>query len=168
MGWLTMATDPMDTYQANLNELFQNFRDALLALLPTAKRAEINFLDDETHRDWERLAEACFDAFVRSPIVADQAHTPGELPLARYDIDLDDFLGVSWLTVDELAPHRAAVVRLLSRSSPFDTVQVVEIDPDTLRAGRRSELPVSGTKFAYYRRSEDGSAHLVSQVEAVE
>jgi hypothetical protein len=136
----------------------QNVRDPLLALLPSAKRAAINFQDDETHRDWERLAEACFDAFVRSPIDADQAHTPGELPLARYDIDLDDFLGVSWLTVDELAPHRGAMVRLLSRSSPFDTLQVVDIDPDSLRAGRRSELPFSGTNLGYYRRSEDGSA----------
>ena len=161
-------TGANDIYVATVDELFQNFRDALLAMLPIAERAQINFRDEETHKDWERLAEACFDAFVRSPIDADRSHTGRELALARYDIDLADYLAASWLTVDESHPHRAAVVRLLSRSTPLDTVQVVEIDLDTLRAGPRRMLPVDSVTFACYRRTESGGGTLVSRVEAAE
>jgi hypothetical protein len=157
-----------DTYVATVDELFRNFRAPLLALMPVADRAQINFRDEETHRDWERLAEACFDAFVRSPIDADRSHTGREFALARYDIDLADYLAASWLTVDESHPDRAAVVRLLSRGAALDTVQVVAIDPDTLRAGQRRMLPIDSVTFACYRRTESGSAMLISRVEAVD
>jgi hypothetical protein len=157
-----------DVYQATVGELFDNFRRALLALLPIADQAMINYRDEETHPDWERLAESMFDAFVRSPIDCDRAVVGRELRLARYDIDLDDYLAVSWLASDAESPHRGAVVRFLSQGAPFDTVQVVDIDPVTLRAGRRRTVPVSEIRPALYRRRESGEATVVIQIVAVE
>jgi hypothetical protein len=157
-----------DVYQATVGELLDNFRRALLAILPIAERAKINYRDDETHRDWERLAESMFDALVRSPIDCDRAAIGRELPLARYDIDIDDYLAVSWLTSNADSPHDGAVIRFLSQDAPFDTVQVVDIDPVTLRAGRRRTVAVSGIKPALYRRREGGEATIVTQIEAVE
>ena len=78
-----------DVYRATVGELFENFRRALLSVLPAAASAKINYRDEETHRDWERLAECMFDVFVRSPIDSDQGSTGGELPVARYDLDVD-------------------------------------------------------------------------------
>jgi hypothetical protein len=167
MGGMTV-TDEDDTYAATVGELLDNFRDALLAIVPTVDRAKINYRDVETHRDWERLAESMFDAFVRSPIVADQGATGRELPLARYDIDLDDYLAVSWLMSDREAPYRGAVVRFLSLGAPFDTIQVVDIDPVTLLAGVRRTIAASEIKPALYRRSETGEAAVVTQIKAVE
>ena len=51
-----------DRYIATVDELFGTFRGALLAILPMADRAKMNFRDEETHRDWERLAECSFDS----------------------------------------------------------------------------------------------------------
>jgi hypothetical protein len=161
-------TESGDVYQATIGELLDNFRRALHAILPIADRAMINYRDEETHRDWERLAESMFDAFVRSPIDSDRSAMGRELPLARYDIDLDDYLAVSWLASDAESPHRGAVVRFLSHCAPFDTVQVVDIDPVTLRAGRRRTVPVTEIRPALYRRRESGEATVVVRIEAVE
>jgi len=157
-----------DVYRATVGELFDNFRCALLTILPLADRAKINYRDAETHRDWERLAEVMFDVFLRSPIDSDRAVLGRELPLARYDIDLDDYLAVSWLASNADSPHRGAMVRFLSQSAPFDTVQVVDIDPVTLRASRRRTVPVGEIKPALYRRRESGEATVVIEIEAVE
>jgi hypothetical protein len=163
-----MAEANDDVYLATVGELLDNFRRALLAIVPIADRAEISYKDEETHKDWERLAESMFDVFVRSPIDADRAAVVREHPLARYDIDVDDYLEASWLTSNVDSPHQGAIIRLLSHGALFDTVQVVDIDPVTLRAGRRRTLPVSEIRPALYRRRKDGEAAVVTQLEAVE
>lgn len=167
MGWVTV-TDEDDIYEATVSELFKNFRAGLLALVPVADRAKMNYRDVETHIDWERLAESVFDAFVRGPIDASRGVTGRELPLARYDIDLDDYLGVSWLAADGDLPYDTAMVRFLSDLALFDTVQVVAIDPTTLRAGERRMIALSETRPALYRRSESGGAAVVTRIQADE
>jgi hypothetical protein len=161
-------TEMDDVYRATIGELVDNFRRALLAILPVADRAKINYRDDETHRDWERLAGSLFDVFVRSPIDSDRSAGGCELPLAKYDIDIDDYLAVSWLASDSESPHRGAVIRFLSQGAPFDTVQVVDIDPVTLRAGERRTIAASEITPVLYRRRESGDATIVTQIEAVE
>jgi hypothetical protein len=161
-------TEAEDVYRATMGELFDNFRHALLAILPIADLAKINYRDAETHRDWERLAESLFDAFVRSPIDSDRSAIGGELPLARYDIDVDDYLAVSWLASDADSPHRGAVIRFLSQCAPFDTVQVVDIDPVTLQAGGRRTIAAGEIGPVLYRRRESGEFTVVTQIEAVE
>jgi hypothetical protein len=160
--------DDDDVFRASISELLRNLRDALLAVAPVAEAAMIDYRDESMHRDWERLAEAMFDAFVRSPIGADADRTGGELPLARYDIDLDDYSEASWLAADADAPDRAAIVRFLSRDEPFDTVQVVAIDPRTFRAGERRSVPLRDVKPALWLRTKDGAQRAVLQIAAVE
>lgn len=157
-----------DIYRATISELFDNFRHALLAILPMADQARINYRDEETHRDWERLAECLFDVFVRSPIDSDRSATGSELPLARYDIDLGDYRTMSWLAIDAASPYRGAVVRFLSQGSPFDTLQVVDIDPVTLHAGARRTIAASGTRPVLYRRSHHGEDRVTTHIEAIE
>lgn len=161
-----MADLDDDIYRSTITALFENFRCALLALLPMADRAKINFRDEETHRDWERLAQNIFDVFVGAPIDADRAATSRDLPLARYDLDLSDYLGVSWITASPQAPHNAAVVRLLSKDAPFDTVQVVDVNEVSLLAGSRTTLHINTLSLALYRRSETGESTVVAEIEA--
>jgi hypothetical protein len=150
--------DVDDILKATIGELVDNFRCALLAVLPIADRSKINYQDVGTHRDWEQLAECMFNVFTRSPIESARARAGNELPLARYDIDLDDYFGMSWLTVDVNSPHQSALVRLLTRDEPFDTVQVVEIDPVTLRAGQKRTVPLREAAFVLCQRLENGRA----------
>ncbi|HTZ44465.1 MAG TPA: hypothetical protein VMB79_11450 [Jatrophihabitans sp.] len=157
-----------DVYNASIDDLFGNFRAALLALLPIAESARINYSDEEPHRDWERLAECMFDTFVRSPIGADESASYRPHPLARYDIDVEDYLAASWLTVDATAPCRGAVVRLLSRESLFDSVQLAEIDPVTLRTIRRRVVGLDGLNLAYFLRLENGISAVLTEIAAVE
>lgn len=161
-------TNGDDVYEATVGELIKNFHAGLLAVIPVAEKARMNYRDEDPHRDWEQLAEALFDAFVRGPAGADQAATGREFPLARYDIDLDDYLAVSWLAIDSESPYSGAMVRLLSRESPFDTVQVVAVDPTTLRAGERRTVRLSEIRPVFFRRRDTGDDAVVTRIRAIE
>jgi hypothetical protein len=164
---LELTVDDDDLFRASISELLRNFRDALLALIPVADVAMIDYRDESMHRDWERLAECMFDVFVRSPVDSAADRTGRELPLARYDIDLDDYSESSWLTAGGVTGSDA-IVRFLSSVKPFDTVQVVEVDPVTFRAGQRRSVPLRDLDPTLWWRTTDGGSRAVLGIEAVE
>jgi hypothetical protein len=168
--WIAVVCmdDDDDVYRAGVGEMFANFREALLAILPIANRAMISSDDETMHRDWELLAQGLFDAFVRGPIESDRGLTVDEFPLARYDIDYDDYANTSWLTTDALGPHRGVIVRFLSIGSPFDAVQVVDLDPAMLRKTTVRTIPVDELTPCFYRRDKTGRGVVIRDVESVE
>lgn len=160
--------DDDDVLKATLDGLLDNFRSALIAMRPFAAKAMINYEDQDTHRSWEQLAECMFDVFVRSPIDADRGRSGKDLPLVRYDIDQDDYLGSSWIALWSDPTARTAFVWLISRVEPLDTVQLAALDPVTLRSGHGREVPWREASFVFIRRAEDGQGEAVRQIEAVE
>jgi hypothetical protein len=160
--------DEDDVYRASVGELFANFREALLAILPIANRAMISAEDETMHRDWEALSQGVFDAFVRGPIESDRGLTVNDLSLARYDIDHEDYANLSWLTADGTKPHQGVIVRFLSINTPFDTVQVVDLDPTKLRKTTVRTIPVDELTPCFYRRDESGGAVVIQEIESVE
>ncbi|WP_236787658.1 hypothetical protein [Amycolatopsis sp. GM8] len=161
-----MSSD--DILRATVDELFSNFRNALLAMIPFADRAMISYRDHDMYRSWEHLAECLFDVFVRDPIEADRSRNSAEFSLARYDIDQADYLRSSWIALDSEPGNHVAVVRFLSMSEPFDTVQVVDVDHTTFSAGPARVVPWQEAKFIFFRRFENARAEVVTRVEAVE
>ena len=162
-----MAIESDDVYVAAISELIVNFRDALIAILPVARRAMIPYEDDKHYRHWESLADNLFNTFVRDPIETDRTHRGrNQLRLARYDIDVEDYAMMSWLTVDDESPHRGVFVRFLSCDAPFDSVQVVDVDPGSLRADGCRTVSALDIRPALYRRFADGEAVLVTRIEA--
>lgn len=160
-----MDTD--DVLTTTVDELVENFRSAMVAMLPVAERVKLNWRDDNPHPDWERLAESLFDALVRGPINGARSRSSRELPLARYDIDRNDYAEVSWIAVGA-ASWNYAFVRLLSRATPFDTFQVVEVDPVTNTAGNRHSFRWPPEGLTFRRCSTDGLIDTVSQIEVIE
>jgi hypothetical protein len=141
------VSDDEFVLRAGIGELVSTFRDALLAVVPFADRVELGHEDEEMHHDWEKLASCMFDVFVRSPISVDRGRDLTDHPLARYDIDRDDYVEASWLGV---RPD-AAFVRFWSVAAPFDAVEVAVLDGD-LRVVERTSLPWGGLSFTYHRR----------------
>lgn len=156
-----------DSLRAPVSELVETFRSSLIALIPFAERSMMSFADNDQHPSWERLAESCFDSFVRDPIKADLS-TRDALPLARYDIDASDYRRLSWIAVTSAGSSPGAVVRLLTRSTLFDTIETVDLDPVTLRAGKRRELPWEGATFVFVRHAATGPLVVVTEILAVE
>ncbi len=158
--------DENDVLVASVSELVQNFRSALLAVLPAADRAMLTWADHNQHYDWEKLAQCMFDVFVRSPLSVDRHRAAGEFELAAYDIDVTSYSDTSWIACRPDPDKSLALVRLLTNEQPFDTVQAVEVDSETYVASDRLTIPFAETEFAYVRRRPDGPDSLVMRVEA--
>ena len=117
-----------DTPSFSICELVLQFREALSALTPIAERAHLSWRDEDTHDDWERLAERLWDVFVRSPIYADP-RTKDAAPLLRYDFSVSSYAENSWIEctlVDSVATY--SLLRLSTRTTAFDTLELLRVD----------------------------------------
>jgi hypothetical protein len=158
-----------DSLRCTLADLLSTFRDALLALTPTAERLLLEWGDGRQHRDWERLAETLFDVCIRGPIESDSGRREREFPLPRYDIDVASYATSSWIgTAAGTAGSPSALIRLMSDLRPFDTVQVAILDPDTLVPIERVLLPFAEAEFAFVRRTGAQPDVEIREIEAID
>lgn len=156
-------------FRMGINELLVTFRQGLIAMIPTADRAHLIWSDLNTHDDWEAIAECLFNVFVRNPIELDEGRGGGALPLPRYDFDIDTYSGHSWIQVLSVpAQQTYALLRLLTRAEAFDTVQVVEVNPESLEAGARYTFPWDDVKFILNERISGRSFRLLTEVRPLE
>ena len=158
-----------DTLSCSVTTLMQVFRDALTALLPTAERLLLTWRDEDQHRDWERLAETLFDVCVRGPIDADAGRRDGEYALPRFDIDHPSYATNSWIGVAANGVDGpTALIRFISGTEPFDSVQVAVLDPAALTPSRRVILRFDELKFVLVRRSNGQPDDTVVRIDAIE
>jgi hypothetical protein len=157
-----------DVLIASISELMEMFRDALLALIPVAERAKMNWRDTDTHIDWERMSSCAFMSFVRGPITSDLDWSSADAPLSSYDIDLDAYGETSWISVGGPSNLGLAMVRSLSLLEPFDSLQAVEVDLATGFPGKRRVVRWTEAEFCLVRRSFDGTLKCVTSITANE
>lgn len=160
---------PDDVLRSSVGGLIAAFRQGLIGFVPTAERLKMPWRDENQHRDWERVAEAMFDACVRSPIGADATRLAGEYKLPRYDIDVDSYGELSWIAVRHPSYDvRLAMIRLMSHGEPFDTVDAAVVDSTTLKRIGAVELPFDELEFVYLRRVVGAEDQEVVDIVAVE
>lgn len=158
-----------DVLRASVSDLINAFRDALIGFIPIANRLMIPWQDENQHRDWERVAEAMFDACVRGPIDAEATRSVAEYSMPRYDIDVDSYAEASWISVSwEGHDAQVALVRLVTDRDPFDSVQGALIDPTTLGRIGRVEMPMHDVQFSYIRRGSGAEDFELATIVAVE
>ena len=154
-----------DVLVISIDALMANFRDSLVAMMPLADRAMISYADEEMHHDWEKLTGCLFDVFVRGPIGSDRGRSRDEYPLARYDIDLDDYGECGWIDVGSGRSAPAPLVRFLSLEKPFDTVEIATVD-EGLRVLIRTTVPWGELSFSFRRRLRGGRSVTVHEIAA--
>jgi hypothetical protein len=154
-GLMGMTLDSNDSLVATIDELIETFRVALLALVPVADRAFLNWSDMDTHPGWERVSVALFDTFVRGPIASDLSRGEHDFPLPGYDIDSTNLSKNSWIRVLTKCENSYVFVRFLSRIGPFDTVQVAAVDLESHQVGERLLFDVEDVNFSLLRRGVD-------------
>jgi hypothetical protein len=146
-------------------ESIDAFRQGLMALVPSAQRVGLTWEDENTHDDWERLAETLFEVLVASPIRQDLRRGPDAYPLPRYDYDFMSYVEMSWLEVILPDGSRTLVfVRLLSRAGPFDTVQLAPSTRDGLVSGERAPFSYGDVSLHLRRRFVDGGSEIVNKL----
>src|SRR4051812_28142658 len=109
------------------------FRDALVAVAPILKRAQIDHQDGAQYDDYDRVAEALFESVVLSPL-RNSSQVPEDMPFSKYDFKRTDRAPRPlFLVHDRDEPDARYIFRSLgSDREPFDAVRVhPEIDEET-------------------------------------
>jgi hypothetical protein len=158
-----------DSLRCSVTELLSIFREALIALTPTANRLLLEWVDGRQHRDWERVAETLFDVCVRGPVDSESGRRDREFPLARYDIDVESYEAFSWIGVKgETLDSPAALIRLITDLRPFDALQIAILDPVARTPVERVLLPFAEAEFTFVRRSPGKPDVEIRDIEAID
>jgi hypothetical protein len=121
-------------YVASVDELIDVFRQGLLALIPVAERAQVTWRYPDAYDDWDEF-------YIRS------------------------YAEFSWIEFDSPdAGDSAAFVGLRSDAEPFDTLYLVQVDPESGKPGDSIEVPWRDHGFALRRRFVDGTSERVTEV----
>ncbi len=112
-----------DITEVSVTDVLVAFRTALVGLTDAADRIGLEWRDASAHDDWEALADAVFDTLVARSVWHDASTPPDSYALARYDFDLRDYRHLSWVELDDGSALSTVLVRFLTTSAPFDTVQ---------------------------------------------
>lgn len=156
-------------FVASISELVAIFREACIALIPTAERSHLMWRDLDTSDDWDKISTSLYDTLVAAPIANDRSARSNAFPLPRYDLDYDDYSTFSWIRCRFADQEGYYVfVRLLSGVEPFDTIQAVEIDTQSLHAGERHSLPWRDVILTVVSRDARGAAVESDSIAAVE
>jgi hypothetical protein len=151
-------------YVASVDELIDVFRQGLLALIPVAERAQVTWRYPDAYDDWDELAESLYGVFVGHP-AGRPPNTPESYPLAPYDYYIRSYAEFSWIEFDSPdAGDSAAFVGLRSDAEPFDTLYLVQVDPESGKPGDSIEVPWRDHGFALRRRFVDGTSERVTEV----
>jgi hypothetical protein len=157
-------TESPNVYVASIDKLVDVFREGLLALIPVAERAQVPWREPDAYDDWDELAESLYGVFVEHPTrLPESALEPW--PLASYDYHVDSYAEFSWIEVtgpDVPASH--AFVGFRTSSEPFDTLCLVQVDPESGASGQNIDVPWRDHGFVLRRRFVDSAAEVVTEI----
>ncbi|MCS5722892.1 hypothetical protein N1028_08050 [Herbiconiux sp. CPCC 203407] len=138
-----MSTDdqvPSSPRSYELRDLLAVYRDSLIALGPIVERAGLSWHDEDAHDGWEAIAEALFSNVVTNAVSADPRFAKA-LPFPKFDFDVDDYPGNSWIELEQAdASRRMIFVRLFSEVDPYDAAVFADAEAGTLH--RRTSVVV--------------------------
>ncbi|WP_010202115.1 hypothetical protein [Salinibacterium sp. PAMC 21357] len=152
-------TQGAEVFYLAVSDAVEAFSEALIALIKPAQKVGLVWQAENTHDDWESLAESAFEVLVSNAVNQDIRNTQETYPLARYDFDLQTYAGLSWLEVDSdtESEYALVLVRFSTTTEPFDTPEctLVRIATGERMPSETSEhvKPPRGTTFRLRRRS---------------
>ena len=149
-------------WRVTVNDLMGIFRQGLLDLIPTFERAEIRWREDP-YDDFDRIAEALYDSIVRDS-VRNSITTQAAFEVARYGMQ-DSGRPYSRILVND-ASRGLALLDLVTRQEPFDTIECLQIGPDGREIREAGSLPYRGATFVcQVRFPEDVSPGFISELD---
>lgn len=120
----------------DVDDLLENFRSALVALIPYLEAAEVSWRTGEAYDEFDSVAEALYDSLVAS-LIRRELEPPSVVPRYGFEPDADTHR-VVWVEFEDAAA--GAFVDFSTFTEAFDTVT-------TVRDGRRQSLPLARAHF---------------------
>lgn len=121
-----------------INELINNFRRALLGIIPSVDAVGIPWAQNEAYDEWDSLASNLYEVLILKPL--QWTFSPNDLDsfaLPPYDLLLRSYSGLSVIEVAKDNPDSTISIfhSLTTSKEPFDTVLV--------RPSTREGMPIS-------------------------
>ena len=127
-----------------VEELFDIFRDGLIALVPIAKRARITWQGPDIYDNWDNIAIGLFDGIIENVVYNMVGGPIGRIP--RYGQTFLNYADKSFFTnINLSSPNMFHSFE--TRLKPFDHVGFVVGDTSATHIDF-VDVPVSETKFA--------------------
>jgi len=141
------------TWATSVHEMLGLFRDALIALIPSANRAHMSWREPDAYDDWDQICEAIYQSFVVQSV--ENAEEIGTFfPIPKYDMRIISYDGNSFIS-EQSTRERAAFVCFETHSEPFDTCLFATLDMSGKIIGF-TKSPLSNVRMIFARRDKDG------------
>ena len=149
-----------------ITTLLQNFRAALVVLVPRLEKVGIAWQRPDAYDEWDDIARTLFERLVVDVLRWDQPETLRQrFRLPSYDLLLQTYSGLAALEVvhPSLPQGRWQFHAFGTVAEPLDVIEVLQIDEDgRLRSNELTKCPMEGS--AFYLRL-DWQFDLVADVE---
>ncbi len=144
-------------WPTSVNELTLIFRDALLALIPIADRARMQWREPKNYDDWDLIAQSLFQSIVVSSLAHAEPLQPSyRLPI--YDARIADYSESSFLSTSA-GPTDLAFVCFETDQSPFDSAVFARLDT----TGKVIQLEREKVERVYFVLSSRSTGSVVVQ-----
>ena len=106
----------------NANEAILNFRNALIALLPSIEKANILWKSGEAYDEWDAITSSLYNGLVGGPLAWSDER--GECTILPYETIIEKIANYSYLEVrnEKLKDKVYVFYAFATKDAPFDLV----------------------------------------------
>lgn len=155
-------SEESDKESANksVSELFQNFKESLLALIPIFEKSDIPWRDSELFESFDEIAESLYNGFVVSFIeqFIDKKYS-SSINFPKYGFYYKNYSTMSFIEVQPQYQNQGGFFVFLflkTQEQPFDTVYCNKIDKSGNVVVKGVEFNFNEVKFRLLHKLQDG------------
>jgi len=154
---MASATETFD-----VTELVGLFRAALLAILTVMDKSRIKWREGQSYDPWEDIEQTLYESIIGSCVDNATSINP-IVRLASYRLEQPTYADKSFLVPSD--NKSAALLRLTTRSEPFDEAFFLELGSDLTLSKSRIRRPLAGIQFLLAVPKEGGGLEFHRQIE---
>ncbi len=141
----------MNMWNTTIDELIENFRGVLNAILPWVEKNQIPYEEGLAYDDWDNLATTLFNTFVINSICSSKQFNLAMPDFAKYDFFYDDYKNLSFIIINGTEDETELLVFVsFVNIKNFDEVNVKKIDKVSLKVISEFKIKYSECNFAVF------------------
>lgn len=144
------------TWNTSTTEILTIFRDAILALIPTFEKAKIAWKEGEAYDDFDNIVEALYSNIVCSSLTGEVA---SQYNMPRYCGRYNYYASMDFIEVKNGTGKRFAFIAYQTEKTPFDIIQVAELDEAGKVIGY-SNVKFEGATFIFIKNNNGRRDHI--------
>ena len=149
-----------------VSEIVENYRSALIAVLPSVEYAGIPWRRPDSYDEWDAIASVLYESLVVAPLrwgLEEQEQHCFEMP--KYDLLLESYAGLSWIEVLGPTPDKHMFHAFGTAREPFDIVEIRSVGESGHPEKEGLQfIPLSDVSFRLRHRTTTGRIELLDEI----